>query len=139
MARQRDFDQGVLDHYVDLRLKVRWNSTGLFENRVWQFVVLVPRWLLTSGGREPICTAHDLRLIEDLLWRDFGGYTSMVSPVRGLGLRDQQVEKNLHTQITVLAARWRGTRRYFRALRRELEKCSGEKTIAIFRQELVIV
>jgi hypothetical protein len=48
------------------------------------------------------------------------------------------LETNIHRQITVLAARGRATKRYFRALPGELEACSGEEQILILRQELVI-
>lgn len=139
MARQRDFDPDALESHTDNRLLAHWNSPlWLFENRVWQVAVFVPRWFLSADGREPICTAHDLRLLEEMFQRHFGGYTSMISPLRGLGRRGEQFEKNLHTQVTIIAARWRGTMRYFRALRKELEACSGEETILILRQELVI-
>lgn len=140
MPRQRDFGPDALQIHADSHLRAHWNSPSwLFENRVWQFAVFVPRWFLGTEGREPICTAHDLRLLEDMLQQHFGGYTSMVSPLRGLGRRGEKFEKNLHTQVMVIAARWRGTMRYFRALRKELEECSGEKQILILRQDLVVV
>jgi len=140
MTRQRDFDPDVLGAHTDTRLLARWNSPSwFFENRVWQFAIFVPRWFLGAEEREPLCTAHDLRLLEDMLQQHFGGYTSMVSPLRGLGRRGKRFEKNLHTQVMVIASRWRGTTRYFRALRKELEACSGEKQILILRQDLVIV
>jgi hypothetical protein len=73
-----------------------------------------------------------------LLERDFGGCTVGPSYMHGVGRRGTASETNLHRQITVLASRWRGTKRYFKALRKELEECSGEETILILRQELVI-
>lgn len=87
----------------------------------------------------PICTARDERLLEELLQRDFGGFTSGPSFVRGIGLRGIQFETNIHRQITVLASRSRATRHYIQALRRELEQSSGEEQILILRQDLAIV
>jgi len=98
----------------------------------------LPRWFAAGEAREPICTARDERLLEELLQRDFGGYTSGPLYVRGVGRRGVQFETNIHRQITVLAARGRATKRYFRDLRAELEACSGEEQILILRQELVI-
>jgi len=110
-----------------------------FETRVWQFLIFLPRWLMTAEGQERICTDEDQTNLEELLQRDFGGYTSSTTDVLGVGHRGAAFEKNVHRQITVLASRWRGTKRYFKALRKELEECSGEETILILRQELVIV
>jgi hypothetical protein len=45
---------------------------------------------------------------------------------------------NIHRQLFVLALRWRGTRRSFRALRREWEERTGEEHILMLREELVI-
>lgn len=59
--------------------------------------------------------------------------------MRGFGRREKKPEVNIHAQIFVLASRWRGTMRYFRALRKELQECSGEEQILILRQELVVV
>lgn len=118
---------------------VHWAARFFFANRVWQFLILLPRWFLTGTAREPICTARDERLLEELLQRDFGGYTSGPWFVRGVGRRGVQFETNIHRQLTVLTSRSRATRRYFRALRRELEASSGEEQILNLRQELVIV
>lgn len=60
-------------------------------------------------------------------------------PSGGTGYRGSEIETNLHAQVIVIASRWSGTMRYFRALRRELEACSGEEQILILRQEPVIV
>jgi len=139
MARVRDFGPAAIKNYSSPRLQGDWRSRLFFENRAWQFVIFLPRWLAKHDEQEEICTAHDERLLEGLLQRDFGGCTSSLSSFRGIGYRGSQVETNIHAQVIVLASRWRGTTRYFRALREELEACSGEETILILRQELVIV
>jgi len=138
MPRLRDFTPSTLETYKGPRLHPTWNHGWFFESRVWQFVIFLPRWLVKDDAREEICTAHDERLLEELLQRDFGGCTSSLSPFRGIGYRGPQVETNLHAQVIVLASRWRGTMRYFRALRKELEASSGEERILILRQTLVI-
>ena len=138
MARVRDFNPETLTPFSTSRLAVAWQDRIWFENRVWQFLILLPRWLLVGPAREPICTARDERLVEELLQRDFGGYTSGPLYVRGVGRRGVQFETNIHRQITVLAARGRATKRYCRVLRRELEGCSGEEQVLILRQDLVI-
>jgi len=86
-----------------------------------------------------ICTAEDEALLEDLLEAHFGGYTVGPSYHRGIGHRGSSIEANVHRVITVFASRWRGTWRYFKALRRELEACSGEEQILILHRELWIV
>lgn len=139
MPRVRDFNPAVLAVCVHPRIQVNWRPRVFLENRVWQFVIFLPRWVVKEDEQDEVCTVGDQDLLEGLLERDFGGYTSSLSAFRGVGRRGAQSEVNLHAQITVLASRWRGTMRYFRALRKELEACSGEEQILIFRQELVIV
>ena len=139
MPRVRDFNPARLGPYATPQVPVRWGGVShFFANRVWQFLILLPRWFLAGTIREPVCTARDERLLEELLQRNFGGYTSGPWFVRGVGLRGVQFEANIHRQITVLASRSRATSRYFQALRRELELSSGEEQILILRQELVI-
>lgn len=138
MTRVRDFNAAVLDTHVSPRLQVSWKTSMFFETRVWQFIIFFPRWLVSTEARERICTDEDQKSLEELMQRDFGGYTSSTTDVLGIGHRGAAFEKNVHRQITVLASRWRGTKRYFKALRKELEECSGEETILILRQELVI-
>ena len=138
MTRLRDFRPTTLDGHASPQLRVSWKTGMFFETRVWQFLIFLPRWLITTEGQERICTDEDQTNLEELLQRDFGGYTSSTTDVIGVGHRGAAFEKNVHRQITVLASRWRGTKRYFGALRKELEECSGEETILILRQELVI-
>jgi hypothetical protein len=127
MPRLRDFDPDALAPRASPRLGVTWQDRFFLENRVWQFIILLPRWFIAGAAREPICTA------QELLQRDFGGYTSGPPYVRGVGRRGAQLETNIHRHITVLAARGRHTKRYFRALRTELEACSGEDQVLILR------
>jgi len=138
MTRVRNFRPAALDSHASLRLQVSWNTEIFFETRVWQFLIFLPRWLMTGTGRERICTDEDQTNLEELLQRDFGGYTSSTTDILGVGHRGAAFEMNIHRQITVLASRWRGTKKYFKALRRELEESSGEETILILRQELVV-
>lgn len=139
MPRVRDFNADAAYPYATPHIQVDWGHRMFFKNRVWQFVIFLPRWLVRPDGQEEVCTVGDQDLLEGLLERDFGGYTSSLSAFRGVGRRGVEFETSLHAQITVLASRWRGTMRYFRALRKELEECSGEEQILILRQELVIV
>lgn len=138
MTMVRNFRSSALHPHSSIRLQVPWKSSILFETYVWQFMIFLPRWLVTAKARERIFTDADQTNLEKLLQLDFGGYTSCATDFYGVGFRGLELEKNIHRQITVLASRWRGTRRYFRALRKELEECSGEETILILRQELVI-
>src|SRR5438552_11132083 len=135
MPRVRDYNPEALTSSASSLLAVNSQDRLFFENRVWQFIILLPRWFAAGTAREPVCTARDERLLEELLQRDFGGYTSGPLYVRGVGRRGVQFETNIHRQITVLAARGRRTKRYFRALRSELEACSGEEQVLILRQD----
>jgi hypothetical protein len=139
MPRARDFRAATLQAHVSSKLKVDWKPNTGFEGRVWQFLIFLPRWFLTSEWRTMICTAEDEALLEDHLEENFGGYTVGPSYHRGMGRRGAAIEANVHRVITVLASRWRATWRYFKALRRELETCSGEEQILILHQELWIV
>lgn len=138
MARVRDFSPAALQWY-NPRLQVTWKPGSTFEGRVWQFTIFLPRWFLNEERHESICTANDEDLLEDLLERQFGGCTSHPAFARGIGRRGAVYETNLHRLITVFASRWRGTWKYFKALRKELEECSGEEQILILHQELYIV
>jgi hypothetical protein len=139
MPRVRDFRPATLHAHASPKLQAGWNPNTGFEGRVWRFLIFLPRWLLTSEARTTICTAEDEALLEDALEEHFGGYTVGPSYQRGIGRRGRAIEANVHRVITVLASRWRGTWRYFKALRRELEACSGEEQILILHQELWIV
>jgi len=139
MPRVRDFNPAALSPHGTPQLLVDWETRRFFANGVWQFLILLPRWFVTGTGHEPICTARDERLLEELLQRDFGGFTSGPWFLRGVGLRGVQFETNIHRQITVLASRSRTTKQYFQALRRELEQSSGEEQILILRHDLAIV
>lgn len=120
MARVRSFDSAGLEAIASSRLQSKLNNHSFFEKRVWQFTILLPRWLLTKGGREIIFAASDADALQALLERHFGGYT-WGPTLRGAGKRGIQPETNVHKQVLVLASRWRGTMRYFRALRKELQ------------------
>lgn len=138
MSRIRDFRPAVLEAVADPRLQVTWNGRWFWENRVWQFAILLPRWQLTDAARLEIFSVRDGELLQALLERHFGGFTWGPASLRGVGRRGEALETNTHRQVLVLASRWRGTGRYFRTLRRELEECTGEDRILMLRQELVI-
>jgi hypothetical protein len=139
MPRIRDFNPQALVPYASPRVQVTWRPGSLFSGRVWEFAIFLPRWLVLEREQVAICTTEDEDLLEDLLERDFGGCTSAPSFLRGIGRRGQALEMNFHRLIIVLAWRWRGTWRYFKALRKELEACSGEEQILILHQEINIV
>jgi hypothetical protein len=63
MSRVRDFNPAALSPYGTPQLLVNWETSPFSTNRVWQFVILLPRWLVTDKGKEPICTARDERLL----------------------------------------------------------------------------
>jgi hypothetical protein len=80
-------------------------------------------WLRRSEARSALWRTRRFWKI----WEEhFGGYTVGPSYQRGIGRRGETMEANVHRVITVLASRWRGSWRYFKALRQELEACSGE-------------
>jgi len=134
MPRVRDFKPEALQAFFSPKLQV---GTP-FEGPVWQFIIFIPRWLLASTDRISIFSAKDEATLEDQLQTHFGGCT--IAPYhRGIGRRGRSVEQNSHRVISVLASRWRGTWRYFKALRSELEACTGEEQILILHQPLWIV
>ncbi len=135
MPRVRDFSPAALQEHVSSKLRVGWASKTGFEGPAWQFVIFLPRWVLTFEGRGAISTADDETQLED----HFGGYTVAPSYYQGIGRRGSASETNKHRLITVLASRWRGTWRYFKTLRRELEECTGEEQVLILHQPLWIV
>jgi len=86
MTRVRDFNAAALDTHVSPRLQVLWKTGTFFETRVWQFLIFFPRWLVTTEGQERICTDEDQKSLEELLQRDFGGYTSGPTDILGVGI-----------------------------------------------------
>lgn len=139
MPRIRDFNYDSLNEFFSERLRVTQSPKFSFRGKATQYIIFLPRWFIRHGQREPVCTGRDELLLTRLLFNHFGGYTVDPSYPRGLGKRGIHYEENLHRKITVIASRWRGTMRYFQALRKELEECSGEEQILILRQELAIV
>lgn len=139
MSRVRDFKMSALEGCVSPRLKVSWEPGSGFRGWVWQFSIFLPRALLKMEGQESICTAADEDLLQELMEMHFGGCTSSPGYMRGIGRRGVYFETNLHRQITVLTSRWKGTRRYFKKLRAELEACSGEEQVLILRHRARVV
>lgn len=139
MSRLRDFNPTVLDLYYSTRLRVGWKPGSQFIGKARLFVIFLPRLLLTGAGQEIICTARDENFLRSLSERHFGGCTASQSFLEGIWQRGELPETNIHRQLIVLANPWRGTIRYFQALRKELEECSGEEQILIVRQKLFIV
>jgi len=84
MPRVRDFQPENLHGYASSKLQVNWRPHKGFEGRVWQFLILLPRWYITTQARTMICTAADEALLEDLLEQHFGGYKIGPSYQRGI-------------------------------------------------------
>jgi hypothetical protein len=139
MPRVRDFHPENLHSHASPRLHVDWKPNTGLEGRVWQFVIFLPRWLVASEIKTPICTTEDEALLEDFLEDRFGGYSVGPAYHRGIGRRGDVSEANAHRLLIVLASRWRGTWRFFKALRQELQACSGEEQILILHQEIWVV
>lgn len=70
MSRVRDFNPPTLDVHATLQLQAEWRPQLFFENRVWQFLIFLPRWLHTKDGREAIFSAHDVDLLQSLLKKE---------------------------------------------------------------------
>lgn len=68
MPRLHDFNPAALATSKDPRLHPTWNHGWFFENRAWQFVIFLPRWLVKDDEQEEVCTARDERLLEELLY-----------------------------------------------------------------------
>ena len=140
MTRVRDFSPEPLDSIQDSRLCLPWSAASGVKGNVSLFTIFLPRLHTTKyGKKETICTAMDEDLLQDMLVRHFDGCTMNPQPIQGIGRRGQELETNVHHAITVLASRWRGTWRYFRALRKELEACSGEQQVLILHLDTTIV
>lgn len=91
-----------------------------------------------ASKKEQVCTNLDEELLRDMVVRHFGGCSVNPHPVQGIGRRGQELETNVHHAITVFASLWRGTWNYIRALRKELQACSGEEQILILHQHATI-
>jgi hypothetical protein len=130
----RDFAPATLDKLENQRIRVPWTENTGLKGKVRSFTVFLPRLLITEDGKkDPVCTNLDEELLRDMLVRHFGGCTVSQHSIQGVGRRGKKLETNVHHTLTVLASLWRGTWRYFRALRQELEECSGEEQILILR------
>lgn len=140
MPRMRDFDPAALDRFEDEQLCIPWTENTGLKGNASSFTVFLPRLLITEDGKEdPVCTNLDEELLRDMIVRHFGGCSMSQTSIQGVGCRGKRLETNVHHTLTVFTSRWRGTWRYFRALRKELEACSGEEQILILRQDAGIV
>lgn len=137
MGRKR-LDLGALLPLVSNNLRVVIRG-GRIRGKVWQFRIFFPRWLSRGKKKNPIFSARDEELLSSLLDEHFGGCTSSWSFLKGSGRRGSAKEDNIHREITVFSACHKDALHYFRALRKELEACSGEEQILILREELTIV
>lgn len=140
MPRMRGLHPAAADKLEDERLRVPWTEQTGLKGNVRSLTVFLPRLLIKEDGKEePVCTNLDEELLRDTLVRHSGGCTVSQNSIQGVGRRGKKLETNVHHTLTVLASLWRGTWRYFRALRKELEECSGEEQILILHQDAGIV
>lgn len=140
MPRVRDLNPSALESVENPMLRTPWGINTGFKGKASLFTIFLPRVLATKDGKEEeICTDLDEELLQDMLVRHFGGCTINPYPIQGIGRRGEELEANLHHAVTVLASLWRGTWRYFRALRKELEACSGEEQVLILHNHTTIV
>jgi hypothetical protein len=139
MVKVRDFNPYNLQPFEDSHLKVVRETGMVFEGDAWLFTIYLPRWVEVEDKRIEICNAKDEFLPVKLLKEDFGGCTSAPLFPKGIGLRGENFEVNYHREISVIASCWEGTLKYFKALREELETCSGENQVLVLRQNLTII
>lgn len=139
MSHVCDFNPTAIADLFTEDLQLPYKDKIGIRGKGWQFVILLPRRVITEDRQETICTGHDEDVLCKMLADQFGGYTVDIEPVSGFGLRDGKPETNLHRRITVVAAPSSKTLRYFQALGRELEGSSGEEQIFITRQEVLII
>lgn len=108
---------------------------------VWRFTVTVPLELIAPLKHQK-ATADDLRNLQAMFVRHFGGFTRHPNSP-GFGLRDPGdlvalPEMNYNTYFSVLTSPIAAAEAYFRALREELEAALVEGVILIERQEVWI-
>ena len=137
MGKKR-LDLDSLISYASSNVRIS-TQAGQIRGKVWQFRIFFPRWFSRGKKRRPIFTADDEEMLSSLLDAHFGGCTSSWSFLKGSGRRGSSREDNVHREITVFSACHNDAVRYFRALRKELEACSGEEQILILREELTII
>ena len=139
MARIRDFDPKALDRYAVESVKPSYeHGKGVYGDCL-QFVILLPRRIMTEQGEKNLCTPRDEELLYSTLFGHFGGCTVDKSLVFGLGMRDAKLEKNRHRRMLVVASVSDETLCYFQALRKELQDCSGEEQVFITKQPITIL
>jgi hypothetical protein len=144
MARsQRAFDARALQQYAIVEIRAQLGP----ETLVRRYTVVVPVEEIKTGhpGRR-IATDGDLRRLEFMLIKDFGGFTTAASvpSLIGWGARDPRkprrtLELNKHAYYTVYAAALRASDEYFLALQKELGQALGEGVILVERQDVTIL
>ncbi len=90
--------------------------------------------------KRPKATARDLRLLQEMFPRHFGGLTMLPSST-GYGLREPrqplgEPEMNYNAYFVVYAAPIPESEVYFEVLQRELREALAEGVILIERQEV---
>jgi hypothetical protein len=117
------------------------------ETLVRRYTVFVPLEEIKVGMLpRKIATDHDLKQLQLMLIRHFGGVTaSTITPsLIGSGARDPRKPKktqeiNKHAFFVVYAAAVRASDDYFHALREELADALVEGVILVERQDVTIL
>lgn len=139
MSRKRDFDPKVFDVVCSEPICLSYELDKGIQGDALQFNIFLPRRVLLGNKEQMVCSAHDERLLGQMLVKHFGGYSFKVDLLAGFGLRKGETETNLHRVFTVAAASSDGAAKYFQMLRKELQECSGEEQIFIVQQRIKIV
>lgn len=112
-----------------------------------RYTVFVPVEQIMAGEvSRQIATRRDLRRLQEMLIRHFGGVTaSVITPsLIGSGAREPRKPKssqevNKHAVYVVYAAPVRDSDEYFLALKRELADALVEGVILVERQDVTIL
>ncbi len=140
---QRPFDPRALQRHSGPEIRARLGP----ETLVRRFTVLVPvEEVQTGQALRRIASDRDLRTLQSLLVKDFGGVTTATAApsLVGWGARDPRRPKktqevNRHAYFTVYAAAVRASDKYFLALQKELADALAEGVILIERQDVTIL
>jgi hypothetical protein len=142
-TQQRPFNPKALKRRATSEIQPALGPEAL----VRRFTVFVPVEQIEAGQpARRVATDDDLKQIQLLLVKDFGGVTmSTMSPsLVGWGARDPRRPKktqelNRHAFFTVYAAAVRASDDYFLALQKELAEALVEGVILVERQDVTIL
>lgn len=130
MIHRFDFDARDLDRLATAETRPPVDKGG----PAFAYTVLVPLFVIRGEYARRVIDDGTLAQVEETLTRHFGCTASVK-----FGAENASAVKEMHRAFEVVAAAHPASDIYFRALRQELERVSGERHVWIDRRVVELV